>query len=57
MPDIREKLDKGVKFADFGCGTGRSAGELAKRFKKSTIINREVLIKKLIVDICVLANA
>ena len=30
---------------------------LEKRFKKSTIINREVLIKKLIVDICVLANA
>ena len=30
---------------------------LEKRFKKSTIINREVLIKSLIVDICVLANA
>ena len=30
---------------------------LEKRFKKTTIINREVLIKSLIVDICVLANA
>ncbi len=36
VPEIREKLDKGVKFADFGCGTGRSAVELAKRFKNST---------------------
>ena len=30
---------------------------LEKRFKKSTIIDREVMIKSLIVDICVLANA
>ena len=42
VPDIKEKLDKGVKFADFGCGliiwTGRSAVELAKNntFKNST---------------------
>ena len=37
VPEIKEKLNKGIKFADFGCGTGRSVVEWAKRFKKSTI--------------------
>ena len=36
VPEIKDKLNDGVKFADFGCGTGRSAVELAKKFKNST---------------------
>ena len=31
----REKLEKGISFADFGCGVGRSTIELAKQFPQS----------------------
>ena len=32
---IRQELESGVTFADFGCGVGRSTIELAKEFPKS----------------------
>ena len=36
MPELKLRLEKGsVTFADFGCGSGRSTIELAKRFPKS----------------------
>ena len=36
MPELKSRLEKGsVTFADFGCGSGRSTIELAKKFPKS----------------------
>ena len=36
MPELKSKLEFGaVTFADFGCGSGRSTIEMAKKFPKS----------------------
>ena len=38
IPALTQRLKKGAKFADFGCGTGRSTIELANLFPKSAFI-------------------
>ena len=42
IPAITEKLEKGVTFADFGCGTGRSSIELAKKYPNSKYFGFDV---------------
>ena len=42
IPEITAKLEKGVTFADFGCGTGRSSIELAKKYPNSRYFGFDV---------------
>ena len=43
----RNKLKKGVSFADFGCGVGRSTIELAKEFPQSTFYGFDAFDKNI----------
>ena len=44
MPALVERLSLGASFADFGCGTGRSTLELAKRFPNTDFTGYDAFI-------------
>jgi SAM-dependent methyltransferase len=44
VPSLVKKLSHGASFADFGCGTGRSTVELAKRFPSSNFVGYDAFL-------------
>jgi SAM-dependent methyltransferase len=38
LPHLREKLERGIRWADVGCGAGRAAVRLAQAFPASTFV-------------------
>ena len=44
IPALTQRLKKGSRFADFGCGTGRSTIELAKLFPESEFIGYDAFL-------------
>lgn len=43
MPEIKERLERGASFADFGCGAGGSTVELAKAFPNARFVGFDLI--------------
>jgi hypothetical protein len=42
LPDVRERLERGIRWADVGCGAGRAVIRLAQEFPQSTFAGFDV---------------
>jgi hypothetical protein len=42
LPDLRSRLESGVRWADVGCGTGQAVIRLAQEFPRSTFVGFDV---------------
>jgi SAM-dependent methyltransferase len=42
LPELRDRLERGIRFADVGCGAGRAVIRLAQEYPQSTFVGFDV---------------